>query len=86
MGCPLALVVAKLFMVHHERTWLKLYEGPGINFYRKYVGDSFCLFNNSDAVAFFKYIYSQHRNIKFKMEKEVNQKLSFSIRCTHRQQ
>ena len=65
-------------MGHHEKIWLENYQGPEVIFYRRYVDDTFCLFNNEhDALLFFDYINSQHRNIKFTMEKEENHQLPF---------
>ena len=40
-----------------ELIWLQQYDGPAIYFYRRYVNDTFCLFNNEkDALEFFHYI------------------------------
>ena len=78
MGSPLAPVLANLFMGHHERIWLQQYDGPAIYFYRRYVDDTFCLFNNeTDALEFFHYVNDKHPNITFTMETEVNHKLPF---------
>ena len=44
MGSPLAPVLANLFMGHHEKRWLENYNS-GIEFYRRYVDDTFTLFN-----------------------------------------
>ena len=50
----------------------------GIEFYLRYVDETFALFNTEqDASSFFSYINSQHPNIKFTMEKEENHKLPF---------
>ncbi|XP_068735304.1 uncharacterized protein [Montipora capricornis] len=77
MGSPLSPVLANLFMGHHEKRWLENYNS-GIKFYRRYVDDTFALFNTEqDALSFFSYINSQHPNIKFTMEKEENHKLPF---------
>lgn len=77
MGSPLAPVLANLFMAHHEREWLDNYDG-NILFYRRYVDDTFCLFNTEDdANSFYKFINSRHPNISFTMEKEVDRKLAF---------
>ena len=77
MGSPLAPVLANLFMGHHEKLWLENYNS-GIEFYRRYVDDTFAFFNTEqDALSFFSYINSQHPNIKFTMEKEENHKLPF---------
>jgi len=78
MGSPLAPVPANLFMGDHERIWLQQYGGPAIYFYRRYVDDTFCLFNNvKDALEFFHYINEKHPNIRFTMATEVNHKLPF---------
>ena len=78
MGSPLAPVLANLFMGHHEKDWLQKYKGPEVLFYRRYVDDTFCSFNNdNDDSQFFDFINSQHTNIKFTMEKEENHKLPF---------
>ena len=40
--------------------------------------DIFAVFNSeNEAVLFFEYINSKHKNIKFTMEKELNKKVSF---------
>ena len=70
MGSPLASVLANLFMGHHKKRWLENYSSD-IEFYRRYVDDTFALFNTEqDALSFFSYINSQHPNIKFTMERE----------------
>jgi len=47
-------------------------------FYRRYVDDIFCMFNTEDdAVDFFNYLNLQHPNIKFTLEKEINNCLFF---------
>ena len=78
MGSALAPVVANLFMGHHENIWLEQYQGPEVLFYRRYVDDMFCLFHSEqDATAFFDYINSQHPNIRFTFEKEIDHVLPF---------
>ena len=75
---PLAPVLANLLMGHHEKLWLKNFNGSTILFYRRCVDDNFCLFNSDrDATIFFDHINSEHPNIKFTMEKQVNHKLPF---------
>ena len=45
---------------------------------RRYVDDTFCLFNNKhEALVFFEFLNSQHDSIKFTMEKENNNSLAF---------
>ena len=78
MGSPLAPVLANLFMGHPEKLWLKNFQGSTILFYRRYVDDTFCLFNSDrGATIFFDCINSRHPNINFIMEKQVNHKLLF---------
>ncbi len=65
-------------MGHHEKAWLERYEGPLALFYHRYVDDTLCLFNSEqEADAFFNFINSRHPNIKFTMEKEMNNTLAF---------
>ena len=64
MGSPLAPVLANLFMGHHERIWLENYKAFSILFYRRYVDDTFCLFDTEhDATLFLDYINDRHPNI-----------------------
>ncbi|XP_068685084.1 uncharacterized protein [Montipora foliosa] len=75
MGSPLAPVLANLFMGHHERIWLENYKASSILLYRRYVDDTFCLFDTEhDATLFFDYINDRHPNIRFTMEKEMDKK------------
>ena len=78
MGSPLAPVLANLFMGHNEKDWIENYKGSKILFYQRYVNDTFCVFEREqDAVSFYNYINSQHPNIRFTMEREVDNKLAF---------
>ena len=64
-------------MGHHEKRRLENYN-LGIEFYRRYVDDTFALFNTEqDALSFFSSINSQHPNIKFTRVREENHKLPF---------
>ena len=78
MRSPLAPALANLFMGHHEKLWLKNFNGSTILFYCWYVDDAFCLFHSEhNTTKFFDYINSRHLNIRFTMEKQVNHKLPF---------
>ena len=78
MGSPLAPDLANLFMGHNEKDWIENYKGSKILFYRRYVDDTFCVFERKqDAASFYTDINSQHLNIQFTMEKEVDNKLAF---------
>ena len=72
MGSPLAPVLANPFLGHHEKIWLRKYLDPSVHFYRRYVDDSFCVFNTeNEALLFFEFLNSQHPNIKFTIENET---------------
>ena len=72
IGFPLAPVFANLFTGHHERIWLENYKASSILFYRRYVDDTFCLFDTEhDATLLFDYINDRHPNIRFTMKKEI---------------
>ena len=71
MGSPLATVLAYHLMDQQDKHWLENYNS-GIEFYRRYVDDTFALFTTEqDALSFFSYINSQYPNIKFTMEREA---------------
>ena len=53
MGSPLAPVLANLFMGYHEQSWLNNYQGPKVLYYKRYVDDTLCLFENEDHTMFF---------------------------------
>ena len=58
--------MANLFMGHYERIWLENYKASSILFYRRYVDDTFCLFDTEhDAILSFDYINDRHPNIRF---------------------
>ena len=58
--------------------WLNTFQECEIILYRRYVDDIICLFNcESDADKFFEFLNSQHPNIKFTFEKQVNKQISF---------
>ena len=65
MSSPLASVLADLFLGHHKNMWLKNYQGSSVPFYRRYVDDTFRVFNTeNEAKLFFDFRSSQHPNIK----------------------
>ena len=78
MGSPLGPVLPNLFMGHHEGKWITNYGETKPIFYKRFVDDIFCLFNNeNEAIKFLNYLNSQHANIKFTDEKESLGKLPF---------
>ena len=78
MGSPLGPVFANLFMVYHEQKWLESFEECELILYRRYVDDIICLFNSeSDTDKFFVFLNQRHPKIKFTIEKQTKNKLSF---------
>ena len=67
-------------MGHNEKDWIENFKGSKILFYRWYVDDTFCVFEREqDAVCYYNYISSQQANIRFTMEKQVDNKLASSF-------
>ena len=78
IGSQLTPMLVNLFLGHHEGIWLSQYQDPPIQFYQRYVDDTFCIFNTEhDALSFFHLLNSQHPNIKFTVEKGNNKMLAF---------
>ena len=78
MGSPLGPVLANLFMGYYETMSLNTFHECEIILSRRYVDDIICLFNcESDADKFLEFLNSQHPNIKFTFEKQVNKQISF---------
>ena len=78
MGSPLAPVLANLFMGHHEAIWLNGYTGCKPLFYKRYVDDIISIFNTEeDSLNFLDYLNTRHPNIRFTMEKQIKNKISF---------
>ena len=77
MGSPLGPVLVNLFMEYHEQKWLKSFEECELILYRRYM-DIICLFNSeSDADKFFVFLNQRHPKIKFTIEKQTENQLSF---------
>ena len=59
-------------------TRMKNFNGSLPVYYKRYVDDIFCIFDkNSDASAFHDFLNTLHPDIKFTMEREVNESLVF---------
>ena len=79
MGSPLGPTLVNVFLCHFEEQWIS--DCP-IDYkpisYRRYVDDAFLLFSSELHVTkFLNYMNSKHRNIKFTVEREENDSLSF---------
>ena len=78
MGSPLAPVLAHLFMGYYEEKWLQEYPDISPVYYKRYVDDIISVFKNEgESLKFFEYLNNRHKNIKFTMEKQRNNKISF---------
>ena len=79
MGLPLGPTMANAFMCHYEKIWLSNCPSDFRPvFYRRYVDDTFLLFHSTDHVnKFLEYLNSQHPNIRFTCEHEVENQISF---------
>ena len=63
-GSLLVPVLANLFMGHNENIWLETYRASKTLFYRRYVDDTFCVFETEqDALLFFDFISTRHPNM-----------------------
>ena len=79
MGSRLGPTLANVFMCHFENIWLEncpAHLKPIV--YRRFVDDTFLLFQTKDHVEKFKYyLNKRHKNIKFTTDIEENGSLSF---------
>ena len=79
MGSPLGPTLANAFMSHMEKKWLRdcpSHFKPVL--YRRYVDDTFLLFENESNIdLFLQFLNSQHPNISFTCDKEVETILLF---------
>ena len=78
MGSPLGPVLANIFMCHLESSALNMYQGNQPLLYRRYMDDTFLIFNSPlDVTSFYDWMNSQHEHIKFTMEQEQDGRISF---------
>lgn len=79
MGSPLGPTLANIFLCYHERHWLsQCPNGFKPLYFKRYVDDIFCLFNDSTQVqGFLDYLNARHPNMNFTFEVESNNSLSF---------
>ena len=59
-------------MGYNEQKWLELVHGRLVKFYRRYVDDIFCLFENEhQALAFVDFLNSQQPKFNFHYRKKT---------------
>ena len=78
MISPLAPAFANIFMVFHESKWLNEYNLNTPKFYFRYVDDIQVAFGNKqDSLNFEYFLNNKHPNIKFTIEKQLNDSIAF---------
>ena len=78
MGSPLSPIVANLYMEHLEETALRTAADPP-RLWLRYVGETFVIWPHGQEKldGFHEHLNTQHRNIKFTVEHERENKLAF---------
>ena len=78
MGSPLVPVLANIFMGFHESEWLNEYDLNKPKFCLRYVDDILAAFDNEqESLNFFNFLKNRHPNIKFTIEKQINDSTAF---------
>ena len=74
-----SLTLANIFLCYHKSNWMKECPKDFKPVYQKrYVDYIFVQFNKpEDVQLFLEYINKKHKNMKFSIETEINQSLSF---------
>ena len=79
MGSPLGPSLAHAFLAHYEQIWLNdCSDEFKPLYYKRYVDDIFVVFRSPHYLEKFnEYLNTEHANIIFTNEKEVNRSLPF---------
>ena len=78
MGSPLRPALTNLFMGYNQQKWLESDHGRLVKFYRRYVDDIFCIFEDEhQALNFLDFANSQYTNFNFTIKKEHMKQLPF---------
>ena len=78
MGSPLGPILANICMSQFESKALSKYNGNHPLFYKRYVDDTFLIFNDrDDCELFLEFINLEHKNIRFTLEVENDNCLPF---------
>jgi len=85
MGSPLGPLFANIFMDEFEKTHMEKLKELGVKTWMRYVDDVFAtLTNSTNSNDILNYINQQHKNIKFTIEREKNNKIPFLDTCVTR--
>ena len=83
MGSPLGPVLADIFMGHIEQILQDKIKA--LSYYARYVDDTFAICTSEDqANSLLQHLNTVHNNLKFTMEKEQDQSISFLDVCVTR--
>ena len=78
MGSSLAPVLANIFMGFHKTKWLNKYNLNKPKFYLRHVDEILAAFDNEqDSIIILKFLNNKHPNIKFTVEKQINDSIAF---------
>ena len=65
-------------MGFHKSKWLNKYNLNRPNFYLRYVNNILAAFHNKqDILSFLNFLNNRHPNIKFTIEKQINDSIAF---------
>ena len=79
MSSPYAPVLANIFMGFRESKQLNEYNLNKSKFYFRYVDDVLAAFDNEqDLLNFLNFLNNRHPNIKFTIEKQINNSIGKS--------
>ena len=78
MGSLLVPVLANIFMGFYKSKWLNGYNLNKRKFYLRYVDDILAAFDKKqDSLKFLEFLNKRHPNIKFTIDKEINEFIAF---------
>ena len=76
MGSPISVIVANLVMESIENKMLKDFASPP-RIWLRYIDDTFVVLKKTEVVSFYKFINNIEESIKFTVEQEVDNAISF---------
>ena len=78
MASPLGPLFANAFMADFEKKYMDKLEKLGVKMWRRFVDDVFAIIESKEqADIILNFLNSQHKNIKFTIEHEKDNKLPF---------
>ena len=78
MGCPLALVLANIFIAFYESKCLNKYNLNKLKLNLRYIGDILDAFDKEqDSLNVLNFLNKRHPNIKFTIEKKIDHSIAF---------